>query len=141
MSAAISVKGVLVEDGRVVLLENERSEWELPGGRPEPGEDPALCLAREFAEELGAEIAVGPVVDCWNYEVLPDRHVMIVTYRVIRGAPGELRVSSEHRRFGWFALGAIDRSPLPDGYRRSIRAAVADPGWLTFGRELQAMAQ
>ena len=39
MSVAISIKGVLIEDGRVLLLENEREEWELPGGRPEPGED------------------------------------------------------------------------------------------------------
>src|ERR1700733_15175913 len=127
MSAAISVKGVLVEDGRVVLLENERSEWELPGGRPEPGEDPATCLAREFAEELGAEIAVGAIVDCWNYEVLPGRHVMIVTYAVARIGPGELRISDEHRRFDWFPLDAIDALPLPEGYRRSIRAVAARP--------------
>src|SRR5271154_3930176 len=54
MFPAISIKGVLIEDGSVVLLENERGEWELPGGRPEPGEDAATCLVREFAEELGA---------------------------------------------------------------------------------------
>ena len=36
-----------------MLLENERGEWELPGGRLEPGETPHACLAREFAEELG----------------------------------------------------------------------------------------
>jgi GNAT superfamily N-acetyltransferase len=41
----VSVKGVLFESGRVVLLENERREWELPGGRLETGEDPATCLA------------------------------------------------------------------------------------------------
>ncbi len=61
MSLAISIKGVLIEDGSVLLLENERAEWELPGGRPELGEDPAACLAREFAEELGARIVVGPI--------------------------------------------------------------------------------
>jgi ADP-ribose pyrophosphatase YjhB (NUDIX family) len=141
MSSAISIKGVLIEDGAVLLLENERGEWELPGGRPELGEEPAACLAREFAEELGAEVTVGPLVDCWNYQVLPGRYVMIVTYRVARTEPAELRISAEHRRFGWHPLGTIDGLPLPDGYRRSIRAAVAEPGWLAFGRELQAMAQ
>ena len=34
----MSVKGVLLEDDRVVLLLNERDEWELPGGRLERGE-------------------------------------------------------------------------------------------------------
>jgi len=142
MSAAISIKGVLIEEGSVLLLENERGEWELPGGRPEPGEDAAVALTREFAEELGAEIAVGPIVDCWNYEVLPGRHVTIVTYTVTRDARRELRISDEHRRFGWFVLDALDALPLPEGYRRSIRAvALAEPAWLGLTRELQAIAQ
>src|ERR1700676_1522211 len=133
MTGGISIKGVLIEDGNVVLLENERGEWELPGGRPEPGEDPAACLAREFAEELGAEIAVGPIVDCWNYEVLPGRHVMIVTYAVARAARGEFRISDEHRQAGWFPLDALGALPLPEGYRRSIRAvAGAEPAWLAL---------
>src|SRR5580692_8862576 len=128
MTAAISIKGVLIEDGSVVLLENERGEWELPGGRPEPGEDPVTCLAREFAEELGAAISVGAIVDCWNFEVLPGRHVTIVTYEVARPGPGEFRISNEHRRFGWFALDKLDELNLPEGYRRSIRAVAANAG-------------
>src|SRR5580704_1679192 len=59
MWLAVSVKGVLIEDGSVLLRENERGEWELPGGRPEPGEDPTACLIREFAEELGAATRSG----------------------------------------------------------------------------------
>jgi hypothetical protein len=35
----VSIKGVLVgPDGRVILLEDERNEWELPGGQIELGE-------------------------------------------------------------------------------------------------------
>src|SRR5271169_6512881 len=52
----VSIKGVLLEAGRAVLLENERCEWELPGGRLQAGEDPAICLACEFAEELGIKV-------------------------------------------------------------------------------------
>jgi ADP-ribose pyrophosphatase YjhB (NUDIX family) len=141
MSHTVSIKGVLIEDGRVVLLENERGEWELPGGRPEPGEGPGECLVREFTEELGAEVTVGPIVDCWNYEVLPGRHVMIVTHRVVRVEPAALRVGDEHRRLGWFALAELDALPLPDGYRRSIRSAATDPTWLGLARELHAIAQ
>ena len=141
MSSVVSVKGVLIEDGRVVLLENDRGEWELPGGRPDIGEDPAAALVREFAEELGAAIAVGPILDCWNLEALPGRHVTIVTYKVTRAGRGTMAISNEHRRFGWFDLGALDALPLPEGYRRSIRTAAAEPGWLTVARELQAMAQ
>ena len=38
----VSVKGVAIQDGKVLLLENERNEWELPGGKLEVGEDPMV---------------------------------------------------------------------------------------------------
>ena len=33
-------------------------QWEFPGGKVEPGEDPAAAIIREIREELGCEIAV-----------------------------------------------------------------------------------
>ena len=122
MNFPVSIKGVLVEAGRVVLLENERDEWELPGGRLEPGEAPETCLVREFAEELGAVVKVARIIDCWLYEVLPQREVVIVTYGIKRRDEQELRISKEHRRFGWFTLHEIEALPIAEGYRRSIRA-------------------
>lgn len=117
----VSIKGVLFEGGRVVLLENERSEWELPGGRLEPGETPETCVARELEEELGVAVAVGPLLDCWVYAVLPSRSVVIVTYGLRRCDDRDFRISDEHRRIGLFALDQIDRIPLPPGYRRAVR--------------------
>jgi 8-oxo-dGTP pyrophosphatase MutT (NUDIX family)/GNAT superfamily N-acetyltransferase len=121
----VSVKGVLFEGDRVVLLQNERDEWELPGGRLEPGEDPTACLVREFAEELGTEIIVDAILDCWVYPVLPQREVVIVTYGVRRSDARPLRASFEHRGFGTFAIGELDDLPMPEGYRRSIRSWAA----------------
>ncbi len=52
----------ILDDGRVVLIRNERfavneNLIELPAGTLEPGEDPALCAARELIEETGYEAA------------------------------------------------------------------------------------
>ena len=94
MSFPVSIKGVLLEAGRVVLLENEREEWELPGGRLETGEDPMACLVREFAEELGVSVIIKAILDCWLYEVLPARYVVIVTYGVERAGVEVLRLSA-----------------------------------------------
>src|SRR5215471_13895628 len=127
MNFPVSIKGVLVEAGRVVLLENERDEWELPGGRLEPGEAPENCLVREFAEELGAAVEVARIIDCWLYEVLPQREVVIITYGVKRRDESELRISDEHRQFGFFTLHEIEALPIPEGYRRSIRAWLGRP--------------
>ena len=142
MTTAISIKGVLIEDGKVVLLENERGEWELPGGRLEPGEDPAAASVREFAEELGAAIVVGPLLDCWNYEVLPGRHVTIVTYASPRPGARPCSISAEHRRFGWFAVSTSStrcRCRKAIAVRSALRRA--EPAWLGLARELQAIAQ
>ena len=69
----VSVKGVAVQAGRVLLLENERSEWELPGGKLELGEDPADCVVREIAEESGWDVTAGPLLDCWQYHISEGR--------------------------------------------------------------------
>ena len=61
----VSVKGVAVQGGKVLLLENERSEWELPGGKLELGEDPPDCMVREIGEESGWTVMAGPLLDCW----------------------------------------------------------------------------
>ncbi len=117
----VSVKGVCLVGGEVVLLKNERDEWELPGGRLEHGEEPAGCLARELEEELGLTAIVGPLLDCWRYQVLPSKEVLIVTFGILPLANRELRLSEEHKELGRFSPDAIGGLNMPEGYRRSIR--------------------
>ena len=69
----LSVKGVLIHDDRVLLLRNERGEWDLPGGRPDPGEDFRVALKREVQEETGLEVEVGAALDEYLFEVLPQK--------------------------------------------------------------------
>ena len=117
----VSVKGVCLVGGEIVLLKNERDEWELPGGRLEPGEEPAGCLAREIQEELGLTAIVGPLLDFWRYQVLPSKEVLIVTFGILPLANRELRLSEEHKELGRFSPDAIGGLNMPEGYRRSIR--------------------
>jgi 8-oxo-dGTP pyrophosphatase MutT (NUDIX family) len=129
----VSVKAVLFTAlGEVILLENERGEWELPGGRIEPGESEQTCLAREIAEELGAEVVLGVHLDRYRFEVVPGRFVWISTYVGYLEDVGRLRISAEHRRFGRFGPQALP-ARLPAGYCQSIASALEfgpkAPGW------------
>lgn len=119
----VSVKGVLfAPDGKFVLLLNERDEWELPGGRIEPGESSPECLAREIEEELNVSVQIGALLDTYLFEVLPGKQVFIATYRCRIVGSFEPRLSHEHKRIGLFSPSALPPN-LPQGYRTSIESA------------------
>ena len=121
----VSVKGVFGPSGHVVLLHNERDEWELPGGRLELTDDSSrAALAREIDEELGLEVTVAEApARTWIYEPLPGRKVLIVTYacRLVGEWPPELTHSDEHDDVCAWPIGRLDELSLPDGYREDIR--------------------
>ena len=121
MPIATSIKGVLLVEGGVVLVRNPRDEWELPGGRAEPGETPETALAREFAEELALRIRVVAPIDSYVFEVVPNRSVRIVTYGCALSGSFAPRISGEHSEYCVCPVDELDRLPLPDGYRQSVQ--------------------
>jgi 8-oxo-dGTP pyrophosphatase MutT (NUDIX family) len=118
----VSVKGVVIRDGRVLLLRNERDEWELPGGKLELGEDPASCVAREITEEVGWTVTTGPLLDAWQYHIRDGIDVLIVTYGCHAGTDSAPVVSSEHKEVGLFTKTEAAALRMPDGYKKSIVA-------------------
>ncbi|MGH8794540.1 MAG: NUDIX hydrolase [Stackebrandtia sp.] len=118
----VSVKGVCVQDGRVLLLHNERDEWELPGGKLELGEDPEDCVAREIEEESGWPVTVEAILDSWQYHISDGVDVLIVTYGCTVNTDAAPRVSREHREAGLFTRGQIPGLRMPEGYKTSIRS-------------------
>ncbi|MFE3073591.1 NUDIX domain-containing protein [Streptomyces sp. NPDC059247] len=132
----VSVKGVALDSKeRVLLLHNERDEWELPGGRLEIGPEgqgsapadhsPGEALERELAEESGWTVEAGPLLDAgtWIYEPVPGRRVLIVTYGCTVLTPDrEPVLSHEHKRIGLFHRDEVGHLTMPEGYKQSITA-------------------
>ena len=116
----VSIKGVVLAGGRVLLLRNERDERELPGGKLELGEDPVRCVEREIAEEVGWAVTAGPILDCWQYHIQPGADAVIVTYGCQGGGDAVPVVSDEHKEVGLFARSEVAGLRMPDGYRDSI---------------------
>ncbi|EFK99819.1 NUDIX hydrolase [Streptomyces sp. SPB78] len=119
----VSVKGVTLDPaGNVLLLRNEREEWELPGGRLDPEDaGPEAAVVRELAEETGWRVEPAELLDSWLYEPLPGRRVLILTYGCRLLTPGQLPVlSEEHRAWGVFPAAEVPGLRMPEGYKRSI---------------------
>jgi 8-oxo-dGTP diphosphatase len=127
----ISVKGVLIVEGRVLLLLNERGEWDLPGGRPDAGEGHRAALAREVREETGLSVEIGALLDEHLFEVLPQRFVKIVAYVCELSGSTKAMPSHEHLDVRWVPLDqlgeTIDGRRLPVGYLGAIRQAISQP--------------
>ena len=118
----MSVKGVVIRGGKVILLRNERDEWELPGGKLELSESPEQCLTREMAEELRLEIVPESILNSWIYTIVPGVDVLILAYGCLESSRGEAVLSDEHKELRWFPLTDVASLRMPEGYKASIRA-------------------
>jgi mutator protein MutT len=116
----VSVKGVVLHAERVVLLQNERDEWELPGGKLEPGESPEECVRREIHEELGLHVTTGPLLDSWVYHIAAGVDVLIVTYGCYPLPFASVTHSPEHKAVGLFTRQEVQSIRMPEGYKKSI---------------------
>ena len=117
----VSIKGVVFHQGRVVILKNERDEYELPGGKLELDETPVQCVAREIQEELNVEVVVEGIVDSWLYHINNETHVVIITYfcRVAEETPNIIK-SSEHKEVKFATIEELEVINIPEGYKSSI---------------------
>jgi 8-oxo-dGTP pyrophosphatase MutT (NUDIX family) len=128
----LSVKGVVIHDGHALLLLNERGEWDLPGGRPDPGEDHRAALRREVREETELEVEVGTALGDHVFEVLPGRFVRILPFACRLIGKSDVALSPEHLKTRWQPLAELDETivghKLPPVYLEAIKRSAATGG-------------
>ncbi len=122
--------GILVNDGRVVLVRSSNPHhdpplWWLPGGGIDFGEAPEDALIREFAEETGLIVNDPQLVGVTSDERRRDNGERLHTVRIlyaVRLTGGSLRDEAEGTTdlARWFQLDEVSAVNLADYARRAL---------------------
>lgn len=111
-----SAKIVVWHENSLLLGLNNRGEWELPRGRPEPGDESLVeTVYRELREETGLNIepAQLQLVDAELYQPIPDAWVTLVCFAThLNELPG-ISTSEEY---------AVMRFHVPDELPENLPA-------------------
>ncbi|MEU1800765.1 NUDIX hydrolase [Streptomyces sp. NPDC019937] len=134
MKLPISVKGIVFQDGKVWLRRNERQEWELPGGKLDPGEQPIETVEREMLEELGMHVRALTPVHAHRYTIpssLDEQGgVLVLSYLCeVLASTGQFEWKGEggFADFGKFSVEELDDLEIPEFYCSAIKSALAEP--------------
>lgn len=105
--ARVVVGAAIVRGGRLLAQqrsypESHAGQWELPGGRVEPGERPEDALVRECVEELGVPVVVGSQIGP-DVPLKRDLLLRIFAAELAGGEPEAL----EHNAVRWITAGEV----------------------------------
>jgi ADP-ribose pyrophosphatase YjhB (NUDIX family) len=130
----VRVTGVVIEDGRILLLDQDTGSgrsWSLPGGKVEDGESLAGTLVREMREETGLEVEPGRLLYVCDHLPGDGTHVVHLTFeaRRVGGAAGQVTAGLDTRAIrGVEFVRLDDLTSLGFGARFAELAMTGFPG-------------
>lgn len=117
----VSIKGIIIWEGKVLLLKNERDEWDLPGGKLYSDISAEACLIREVKEETNLDISVRSLEATFIYDVKNWIKVFVVVYQCsMISDKNELKISGEHYDVGFFNSKSIKSININQAYKNIV---------------------
>ena len=124
---SLAVKALVAnEQGRILAIRRSAASsqfggnWDLPGGKVDPGESFDVALVREVAEETGLRINLTGVAGATEYDCPTVRLAVLFMEATVQS--GDVQLSSEHDDYAW-----VERSKLPEmGFAGQLREFICN---------------
>ncbi len=115
----VAQKALIQKEGKVLIsLDATQSNWDLPGGRINVGEDPKEGLAREIKEELGVDIEVGMP---FHTDFVGSSRFLVVYHATLKNPDEEFVLApDEIAQVRWIGPDEFAVLPFWDTYRRVL---------------------
>ena len=108
----VSVKALIKDGDRYLLLQNERGEWDFPGGKLETGASVSQTLLEEVMEETNLNIELKQF--CYLEQHQLNRTWLIVgIYHAQINSARAVQISHEHMQYGFFSMEEIKSLSTP----------------------------
>ena len=99
----ISVKGVLIENNKLLLLKNESFIYDLPGGKVEPHQSIEEALIDEFKEETNLDVKIKSLIELKKLHI-NKRDILIATYQVENASNHPINISYENWGYNFIKI-------------------------------------
>lgn len=134
----VGVKGIILNDDKVLLLQRSKSErqdrfWDAPGGRMQDTESFEEALTRELAEEIG-NIKGITVTDLLHVYRLPKNveheHGLILVFFRVHATISDVILSEEHDAYRWVSRDELasffdtEALYINDGVKQAVQLAL-----------------
>lgn len=102
----LAAKAFIVKDNKLLLIKrrsndvHKPSEWDIPGGRLELGENPFIGLKRETKEETNLDIDILLPIDVHHF-VRDDKQKITMIIFLCKPINDNVDLSEEHTEYTW----------------------------------------
>ena len=108
----VSVKALIKDQDRYLLLQNERGEWDFPGGKLETGASVGQTLLEEVMEETNLNIELEQLCYLEQHQVNRSWVVVGIYHAQINSASA-VQISHEHMEYGFYSKQEIKSMSTP----------------------------